>query len=232
MPLDEAIAAALANRPELAATAASESINQTDVRYLENQTKPQVNLVASYTSSGLSGRAVPQAPIVFPGGGALSSSPPAELIGGYGQSLSNLLNQLFPTTQLRVDVAVPLGNHAAKANLASALVQGRQIELQREEVEQTITAAVRDAMQAVASAQARVAAASDAVRWAEQVYASEQRKFQAGTTTVFLLFQRQTTMINARTQLARAQADLSIAISQFAAATGTTLRARNINLQP
>jgi outer membrane protein TolC len=50
------------------------------------------------------------------------------------------------------------------------------------------------------------------------VYASEQRKFQVGTTTVFLLFQRQTTMINARTQLARAQADLRIAISQFAAA--------------
>jgi hypothetical protein len=39
-------------------------------------------------------------------------------------------------------------------------------------------------------------------------------------------------MINARTQLARAQADLSIAISQYDAATGTTLMVRNVNVQP
>jgi outer membrane protein TolC len=84
----------------------------------------------------------------------------------------------------------------------------------------------------VASAEARVRAAADAARYAADVYASEQRRFQAGTSTVFLLFQRQTAMTNTRTQLARAQADLSIAISQYGAATGTTLKTRNVNLQP
>ena len=232
VPLDQAVEQALTNRPELAASQTSASINETDVRFFQNQTKPQVNLVASYTSSGLSGRAASQLPIVFPGGGSLSSSPPGNLVGGYGQSLSNLLNQLFPTTQVRVDVAVPLGNHTAEANLAAARAQGQQIRLQRQQIEEAITADVRNAMQAVASTEARVRAATDGVRWAEQVYASEQRKFQAGTSTVFLLFQRQTTMIAARTQLARAQADLSVAISQFGAATGTTLQARSINVQP
>jgi len=87
-------------------------------------------------------------------------------------------------------------------------------------------------LQAIASTDARVRAAADAARLAEGVYASEQRKFQAGTSTVFLLFQRQTTMITARTQLARAQADLSIAISQYRAATGTSLQVRNVTIQP
>jgi HAE1 family hydrophobic/amphiphilic exporter-1 len=178
----------------------------------------------------LSGLLVP--PSEIPGFGSLSGTPPPELVGGYAQSLSNLFRQAFPTTQVRLDVSLPLGNRTARANLESAVAQGRQIRFQRQQTEQSIAGDVRNAIQAIQSAQARVAAATDAQRFAEEVYASEQRKFQAGTTTVFLLFQRQTTMINARTQLARAQADLSIAISQFAAATGTTLTARNISIQP
>jgi HAE1 family hydrophobic/amphiphilic exporter-1 len=230
-PLDQAITEALANRPEISASDLSAALNDTDVRYFRNQTRPQVNLVANYTSAGLSGRVVPQVPIVI-SGSTLPNTPPADLIGGYPQSLSNLFSQAFPTTQVRVDVAVPIGNHLAKANLAAAVAEGRQIQLQRQQVEQSIAADVRNAMQGLASTQARLRAAADAQRLAEEVYASEQRKFQAGTTTVFLLFQRQTAMINARTQLARAQADLSIAISRFAAATGTTLQVRNVNVQP
>ena len=51
---------------------------------------------------------------------------PEVFIGGYGQSLTNLLAQRYPTTQVRVDVSVPLGNRTAKANLASAMAQGRK----------------------------------------------------------------------------------------------------------
>jgi len=226
--LDDAIATALANRPEIPASEAAASINETDVQYYRNQTKPQIDLVGTYTSAGLSGQLVPTGGIPgFPSG-----TVPAELVGGYVQSLSTLARQLYPTSQVRLDVSVPIGNRTAKANLASAMAQGRQIRLQREQTEQTIAADVTNALQAVASAEARVKAAADAARYAADVYASEQRRFQAGTSTVFLLFQRQTTMTNTRTQLARAQADLSIAISQYGAATGTTLKTRNVNLQP
>ena len=74
-------------------------------------------------------------------------------------------------------------------------------------------------------------AAADAARYAADVCAANSGD-SGRHVTVFLLFQRQTTMINARTQLARAEADLSIAISQYGAATGTTLKIRNVNLQP
>jgi HAE1 family hydrophobic/amphiphilic exporter-1 len=227
MTLDQAFATALQNRPEIAASEVSASINTTDVVFFRNQAKPQVNLIANYTSAGLSGLAVP--PIQIPGFGA---TPPPDLVGGYGRSLSNLFRQSFPTTQVRVDVSVPIGNRTARANVASAVAQGQQIQVQRHQIEQSIAGDVRNALQAIESARLRVAAAADAQRFAEAVYASEQRKFQAGTTTVFLLFQRQTSMINARTQLVRAEADLSIAISQLGIATGTTLVARNITIQP
>jgi len=230
MPLDEAIATAIANRPEISASNASASINETDVRFFRNQTRPQVDLVADYTSAGLSGQLVPATAI--PGFESLAGTLPPRLVGGYSQSLSNLLRQAYPTTHVRLDVSLPIGNRTAKANLASAVAEGRQIQIQRQQTEQAIAADVRNALQALASTEARAQAAADAARLAEDVYASEQRKFQAGTSTVFLLFQRQTTMITARSQLARAQADLSIAIGQFEAATGTSLAVHNVTIQP
>jgi outer membrane protein TolC len=227
----EAIRQALAQRPELAAAEVSTSINESDVRFFTDQTKPEVNLVASYAANGLSGRAVEQEPIQI-GDFTLSNTPPAALVGGFGQSLTNLLKQSFPTTQVRIDVTVPLGNRTAKANRASALARGRQLRLERAQLEQTIAADVRRTMQAVVSTQAQASAAADAQRWAEDLYASEERRFQAGATTVFLLFQRQTAMVEARAQMARAQADLGIAISQLSAATGATLRTRNVQIRP
>ena len=228
-PLDEAIKTALANRPELSVADASASINETDVRFFQNQARPAVDLLAVYTGAGLSGRTVPAViPPIFGSGGSV----PEALTGGYGQSLSNIFRFTYPTSLVQVDVSVPISNRTARANLASAQAQGRQIQLQREQTEQAIAGDVTNALQAIASTDARVRAAADAARLAEDVYASEQRKFQAGTSTVFLLFQRQTTMITARTQLARAQADLSIAISQYRAATGTSLQVRNVTIQP
>jgi outer membrane protein TolC len=230
--LDQALADALANRPELSQNQISASINQTNARFSRDQTKPEVDLLLNYTASGLAGQTVPQAPTVVPGVGSLSSAPPPELAGGYGQSLSNLFNQRFPTFEAGLQLAFPIRNRTAQANLSSALAQGRQLKLQRQQIEEAIEADVRNALQGVASAQARLKAAADGRNWAEQMFQSEQRKFQAGTTTVFLLFQRETAMINARTEYVRAQADLSTAISQFESATGTTLKVRNINVKP
>jgi len=230
--VDQALTDALANRPELAQNQISASINQTNVHFSRNQIKPQLDLLLNYTASGLAGQAVPQLPIATPGAGSLTGAPPPELVGGYGQSLSNLFNQKFPTFEAGLQLALPIRNRTAQANLATALAQGRQIKLQQEQIEEAVEADVRNTLQGVKSAQAILKAATDGRQWAEQMYESEQRKFQAGTTTVFLVFQRETAMINARTEYFRAQADLSTAISQFDAATGITLKARNINVKP
>ena len=95
-----------------------------------------------------------------------------------------------------------------------------------------IEADVRNSMQAVASAQARLAATSVASRSASEQYASEQRQLQAGTSTVFLVLQRQTDFISARNREVRARADVAEAISNFERATARTIEAYNIRLQP
>ena len=53
--VDEALAQAKANRPELEQLRATKDINQINKDYFKNQTRPRIDLTAGYTSNGLAG---------------------------------------------------------------------------------------------------------------------------------------------------------------------------------
>jgi outer membrane protein TolC len=130
-----------------------------------------------------------------------------------------------------VRIGLPLGNRTAQARYASALAEGRRLRLQTTQLEMAIEADVRNALQAVESARAGREAALQARSLAEQQYASEQRRFDAGTSTVFLVLQRQTAMIATRTQYARAEADLRRSVAELQHATGETLAVHQISVR-
>jgi outer membrane protein TolC len=89
---------------------------------------------------------------------------------------------------------------------------------------------VRNALQALKSGEARLASALATRQSAEQLYDSEQRQFRSGTTTFYLVLQRQTELLVARSRELQAQTDLNKAISEFQRATGTTLSANNVSV--
>ena len=89
---------------------------------------------------------------------------------------------------------------------------------------------MRNAVQAETSAASRLEAATLARRSAEDQYSSEQRQFQAGTSTVFLVLQRQTDLVVARSREARAKADMAEARANLDRSTGTTIQAQGINV--
>lgn len=224
--LEVALREALVNRPEVAQLQTSAEINRIDERYFRNQTKPQVDLVASYTSQGLSG--APTARSINPSTGL--SVVPSNLQGGYVTSLGNLLRQEYPTFRVGVAISLPWGNTVAKANLGRTLVEGDRITNQRAQTEQVIEAEVRNSLQALRSADARLASAAASRVSAEQLSESEQRQFRAGTTTFYLVLQRQTELLAARGRELQAQTDLNRAIAEFQRATGTTLSANNVSV--
>ncbi|HEX8072466.1 MAG TPA: TolC family protein [Pyrinomonadaceae bacterium] len=255
VPLETAVSAALKNRPEIQQLQTSAEINQIDTRYFRDQTKPQVDLVGTYTAAGLAGTAVTPAQRAGTGTSAeltarvnalsalaglppLTSSTttttttvPPNLVGGLPKSFSNLLQQDFPTYRVGVSISLPLRNRTAEANLGRVLAQGRQLQNQRAQTEQLIEADVRNAVQALRSADARLAAAAASRSSAEQQYESEQRMFRAGTTTVYLVLQRQTELLAARGRELQAQTDLNKAIAAFERATGNTLAANNVAIR-
>ena len=128
-------------------------------------------------------------------------------------------------------VSLPLRNRTAEANLGRSLVEGNRIATQREQLEQLIQVDVRNALQTLRSAAARLHAAATGRDAAEKQYASEQRKFDTGQSTVFLVLERQTALATARANELRAQTDLNKAIAELQRATGNALTANNVTVK-
>jgi HAE1 family hydrophobic/amphiphilic exporter-1 len=102
----------------------------------------------------------------------------------------------------------------------------------QDQIGMAVEADVRNALQAAVSARSRLDAATLASRSADEQYTSEQRQFQAGTSTVFLGLQRQTDLIAARSREVRARADVVEALANLDRATARTIEARGIRLAP
>lgn len=228
--LKSALDEAHKNRPELARLSLQKEINTLDLQYYRNQTKPQVDLTGSVSSSGLAGNpntiscpppaATPDAPCV-----------PAKYVGGYGKDIANVFG--FKTYDVNVGVAIsiPLRNRTAKANLAAAQIQKDQIDASFRSQDQTVEMDVRNAAQSVDTAQKRVVAARLARESAEQQLAGEQKLYDVGRSTTFLLLQRQTELTTARTNELQAETDYSKALADLQRATASTLRVNNVVVQ-
>ena len=142
--------------------------------------------------------------------------------------IGNIFN--FDTRNVVVGVAIsfPLRNRTAKANLAGARIQQEQLEASVRSQDQVIEVDVRNAAQAVETSRRRVLAAREARANAELQLEGEQRLYQVGRSTTFILFQRENALTNARNAELRAETDYNKALADLQRATSTTLRANNI----
>jgi len=248
--LNEAMDSALANRPELQQATVAREINEIDQRYFREQTKPQVDLVGSYGIVGLAGAQSISGDVnpftassaqlrerinelsVLQGLLPLDDPPPVtipdQVVGGLGQSLLNLGANRFSNFRVGVQINLPFRNRTAEGQLGRSLVEGQRIATQREQLEQLIQVEVRNSVQAVRTAESRLRAAAAARAASEQQYASEQRRFDAGQSTLFLVLERQTALTTARGNELRAQTDLNKAIAELQRATGNSLQANNV----
>jgi HAE1 family hydrophobic/amphiphilic exporter-1 len=223
--LKDALAKAFASRPELAESAINLDINKLNVQYYKDQLKPQINAVATFAAAGLAGNAVEQTNPYFP-----PPSIPAHLLGGNLQSLSNIWDRRYPTAKVGISISLPLRNRTAAGNAATAQSESRRLQVTRKQLELYVEADVRNALEQWNSTRVRLDAATIARKAAEEQYASEQRQFQAGTSTMFLVFQRQSSFISARSNEVRARADLAEAIANMDRATAGTLDTHSIRL--
>ena len=154
---------------------------------------------------------------------------PDSLIGGFGGALGNLLAFRYPTFRVGVQFSLPLfGDKTAKAQLGRSLVEGQRLDTQRAQLEQNIQVDVRNALQTLRTAEARLRTAALARSNNEKQYASEQRKLDAGQSDVYKVLERQTALTTARSNELRAQTELNKAIADLQRATGNSLKANNV----
>jgi len=218
--LNDALKEARDNRPELRRLRLQNDINQIDIQYFKNQMRPQIDITSTFATTGLAGSPCSNC----------QAQAPAFLQGGYTKDISNLFS--LDTRNITVGVAIqfPLKNTTAKANFAGAQIQREQLEASVRSQDQLIEVDVRNAAQAVETSRLRVLAAREARENAEMQLEGEQRLYQVGRSTTFLLFQRENALANARNAELRAETDYNKALADLQRATSTTLRANNVTV--
>ena len=253
--LPEALDAALGNRPELESNEVQRDINQIDQRFFREQTKPQIDLVATYNLAGLAGTAsdgvnpftsndttrmrinevITRLNATTPTLPPIQQIPPTPtqtvssgLTGGNFSSITDIFANRYPTFRVGVQINLPFASRTAKAQLGRSLVEGERIQTQRQQLEQSIQVEVRNALQTVRTAEARLRSAAISRENSVKQYESEQRKLDAGQSDVYKVLERQTALTTARSNELRAQTELNKSIADLQRATGNSLKENNV----
>ncbi|HKV92320.1 MAG TPA: TolC family protein [Candidatus Angelobacter sp.] len=208
--LQESLADALKNRPEIEAQNQELAIDDTNAKLAVNNLRPDVNLSASYTSNGLGG-------IVFDSAGNLVSN------GGFGDSLSQLGGFSFPTYGVSLQMRFPIRNSSAAADLGTALVSKRRNLYQMRSLQQTISSQVKNAVHNLELAELVITAAQDSRELAAKNLAAEERKYQLGAETIFFVLDAQNQLSQAEESLVQAQVSYQKALAEVDHATGSLL---------
>ena len=201
---DVAVRSALERRTDLQRTVKSIEIDDVQIKFLKNQTKPDVSASFDYGLSGLGGLQLVRDVGPFgPGSGAV--------VGENGRSFAATVGDLFanryPAWTAALNVTYPLGTSPAEAELARTRIEYSQAQTQLKSQRLQVSTQVREAARQVQTNQKRVETTRAARSFAERRLEAEQRKFQAGTSTSFIVFQAQRDLAQSRNNELRAILD-------------------------
>jgi outer membrane protein TolC len=217
-----------------------------DRAYARNQSLPQADVSAQYLSNGFAGQLQPQSRFeqllcglpTFEAGGGTGGltllpcpTPPPVTQGAMAYAYHNMWAALYPTFNINLTVSFPLQNDVANGLKGQAAEEEYQAAVMQEGVAERISFEARNALQTYQSALSRLNAARQGREAAEQVYASELRKFKNGASTTFLVLQRQVELNQARGRELVAQTDLNKSVVELERVEGTILTNNGVNVQ-
>lgn len=220
--LEAALGNALASRTDLAQSKRAIEINEANVSLLKNQSMPQANLVANYGLQGIGGTLLNRD---GQGGPIIGTVP-----GGYADALAFLRDREFPTWNVSLQVAYPIGTNPAEANYQRARITLEQNRTQLRQVELNIATQVTNIALQVEANWKRVEASRAARELAQRRLEAEQSKFEVGLSTNFFVVQAQRDLSDAENVELRAILDYRKSLVDFERVQQTSLGNAGISL--
>lgn len=208
-----ALQLALTKRPELDAVRAALAKDDTSIRLAHNHLLPELDLLGLYASNGLGGTQFNNA----------------------NQRIANSsINQLFgfnyPTYEAQLSISLPLKNRAAKAEMGTALVSRRNDLYNQRQLSEQVTLDVKNAVHQLEQAKLSIVASKEALDLSNKTMAAEQRKYELGSSTIFLVLEAQTEVASAQQSLLQAEIGYQIALAGVDRATGELLEPYHVQI--
>jgi outer membrane protein TolC len=182
----------------------------TSVEFFNDQKLPDVRLETSYRGNGLGGTRFLRAG-EFPG----------TVVGTarrhYGSVLGQMFGSSYPTWSVGVTVSYSLGRSFEEAGLARAQVERRQATQRIASLQLQIGETLRQAVRQVHSTAERIEASRAGASVARQRLDVEQRRYEVGLSTSFLVTQAQRDLLQTEVNLLQATLDHQAALVSFEA---------------
>jgi len=190
---EETVELALATRPEVAQRRQALTVDDFQIKSATNRLRPDLALTGTYS---IQGRGGPFRDRSFTGTGQGMVIP-----GGLGDALSQLFGVDFPTYGVGLSLQLPLRNRRAAADLSDAAIQKKRDLYQLRSIEQDVRLDVLQAIAGLEQAKASVQQAAVAQDFAQKRLDAEQKKYDLGVNTAFIV-------LDAQDDLVQAEADL------------------------
>jgi outer membrane protein TolC len=227
LELDPAVSTekALQNLPELLVAERQVEAQRIRTKFAKNQRLPQVDLVGSYGTHGLSGvgQAVNLGTIVFP---------PIAGPDQYGDTHDDFFRgDDSRTWTAGARVSVPIGNTTARSNVRIAEIELHKAETLVDRQRQAIVAEVREAVRNLQSAIQGIEAAERRRIAAAEQHRAEQIRLEHGESTPFDVLLRESQLVEAESQKIAALRIYHASVVALDRAQGTLLEDRGIAVE-
>jgi outer membrane protein TolC len=206
--VDAAVVRAIQNRTDLRRSRTALDATDVNIRYLSNQTLPDISASLNYGLTGLGGTQ-------FIRGDGFPGPIIGEKARGFGPVLGDIFYNTYPAWTLSLNFSYPLGTSQQEAGLAKAKLQYKQAETEIRNNELRVVTEVRSVGRQVRTNQRRVETTNSARQLAERRLEAEEQKFAAGTSTSFLVFQAQRDLALAQNNELRAILDYNRSVVDF-----------------
>lgn len=150
---------------------------------------------------------------------------------GYGDAFGEMGSARYPAWSAGLGFSVPIGNHAARADVAANRLLASQARTQLAATEESAALEVRTALRALASTREQIGVAEQGVTAAEVVVESYVKRQQLGLATTKDVLDVVSVLTQARESASAARADHQSAFTNLWKATGELLDRQGIQLK-
>jgi outer membrane protein TolC len=220
-PIQELLAQAFANRPDLKQANLQVQNSQISLEGSRNELLPEVDIVGIAQNNSLAGQQNPLTP---------GSNP--QFIGGYGSALEEIFARRYPTYGAGVNITLPFRNRIGQADVARDEILLRQSQIRTEQFRKQAQLEVEDALVAMRRARASYEAALQTQALQQESLEAEQAKFEVGASTAFFIIQYQSLLGQAESTVVVAKSAYLKARAALQRATATILADNHIDLEP
>jgi outer membrane protein TolC len=221
--VDDLIAAAMKQRPEIATTRLTLTNNIITKKSLRNELLPTLDLYAFYGANALAGPA--NALCTDPSRCALPGFPTS-----YAGAFGNLFNSTAPDKGVGVNLTIPLRSRQVQADQVRNDLEYRQAQLALLQTENTIQLQVRQAQFALTQNWVALQAAISARDYAAEALDAEEKKLRMGASTGTLVLQASSNLTQAESNVLAAATNYEKSKVQLDLSTADTLAKLGIDL--